>query len=147
MAIFRFSYVRVIALSSAGGLLILLWATGIIPYYLRENSLRTYLSTLQDSDAKALFAAAEAFIAQEGAGKERFRIQVTNRNRTSIPPELLRLEPQTILGSPNSLAFLYDGVGDSETAITLRNDQGWTIFAHFGPYFTPLRTYYPQNTK
>ena len=147
MATSRLSYVRVFALSATGGLLILLWTTGVIPYYLRENSLRSYLSTIRDSDAQALFAAAEALIAQEGAGKEQFTITVTDRNSSSIPPELLRLKPQFITGYPNCLVFGYDGVGDSVTAITLRNDGGWIIFAHFGPYFTPSRTYYPKNTN
>ena len=143
----QFRYARVLAVSAAGGLFVLLWATGVIPYHLRERALKSHLSALSEAEAKALFAAADSFIAREGAGNERFEFRVTDRNRASIPPELLRLKPQTILGSQNSLAFLYDGYGDSETAITIRRDDSWSISAHFGPYDAPSQTFHPRNIK
>ena len=141
----RYSLVRVLALSALGGAIVLLWVTGFIPYYIREHSLRSYLSGLSDAEGRALVSSAEALIQREIQGKERFTIRVTEENRDSLPPELLKLQPQTIFGGPTSLGFLYDGVGNSETAIYIRNDKKWKIVGHFGVYTNPPVTYFPKE--
>ena len=142
------SIARILLISATSGLVILLWSTGVIPYYLRERAIRTRLTKMSEPEALALIRASEALIAQESNGRETFVIPVDDRSRPSLPAEILKLEPRSILGGANSLSFLYDGLGDSVTAVNIRRVGGlWTIDAHFGAYHHPSLIFYPKTPK
>jgi hypothetical protein len=138
---------RVIITSCIGGLVVLLFATSVAPYYIRQHYLRSQFQRLSESDATEFISETQAIMARHLTdSKETFEIRINEANLNDLPEKIRALKPGVVMGGRDAINVLCGGFGDSVTAVNIyRKDQQWYIFGYFGHYSNPPIQAYPRK--